>query len=112
MDGLDTQHIVTNISNMASNHESKKKEIGRDAIVAVNICNALKRRAAIKILWTACKPNTYLTLWATCHKTIKQNKNNIGCIKIVAVDSMKSMRTIAAIRIPRTNRKTHTYLYS
>ena len=52
MDRLDTQHIVTNISNMASDHGSGKKDNGRDAIVAVNIIKIMKRSAAIKVVLT------------------------------------------------------------
>jgi hypothetical protein len=45
--------------------EPNKIEIGRDAIVAVDIIETMKIIAAMRILWTACKPHTYLIISAT-----------------------------------------------
>ena len=84
--------------------EPNKIEIGRDAIVAVDIIETMKTIAAMRILWTACNPHTYLTLAVTCQETMEPNKNKIGCVKIVAVDIRQAMRTLVAIRILRMRR--------
>jgi len=84
--------------------EPTKLEIGRDAIVAVVIIETMKTFAAMRILWTPCKPHTYSTISATCQETMEPNKNKINCVKIVALDSTQAMRIITAIRIPRTGR--------
>ena len=84
--------------------ELNKIEMGHNAIVGVDIIETTKTIAAMRILWMACKPHTYLTLSVTCQETMEPNKIKIACIKIVAVDSRQAMRTIAVIRILQTGR--------
>jgi hypothetical protein len=61
--------------------EPTKLEIGRDAIVAVVIIETMKTLAAMRILWTACKPHTYSTRSATCQETMEPNKIKSAALK-------------------------------
>jgi hypothetical protein len=45
--------------------EPNKIEIAHDSIVAVDISETMKTIAAMRILWTACKPYTSLIISAT-----------------------------------------------
>ena len=84
--------------------EPTKLEIGRDAIVAVDNIETMKTIAAMRILWAACNPHSYLTLAVTCEETMEPNKNKIGCVKTVAVGIRQAMRTLVAIRTLRMRR--------